>query len=97
MDRMRISGNEPSSVILSQTKWFQKEKMLTQNYQKGWCKKPKNYNFNQLYTENFDAFKTLLINQSRWLKSSLKKFNGRYGDLIKQYEVPLSRMLNDHR
>ena len=29
------------------------------------------------------------------LKSSLMKFYGRYGDLIKQYEVSLSRMLND--
>ena len=29
------------------------------------------------------------------LKSSLKKIYGRYGDLIKQYEVPLSQMLND--
>ena len=29
------------------------------------------------------------------LKSSLRKFNGRYGDLIKQYEVSLSQMLND--
>ena len=29
------------------------------------------------------------------LKSSLKKFYGRYGDSIKQYEFPLSRMLND--
>ena len=29
------------------------------------------------------------------LKSSLSKFNGRYGDLIKQYEVSLSQMLND--
>ena len=29
------------------------------------------------------------------LKSSLKKFYGRYGDLTKQYEVPLSRMLHD--
>ena len=29
------------------------------------------------------------------LKSSLRKFYGRYGDLIKQYEVSLSRMLND--
>ena len=29
------------------------------------------------------------------LKSSLRKFYGRYGDLTKQYEVPLSRMLND--
>ena len=29
------------------------------------------------------------------LKSSLGKFYGRYGDLTKQYEVPLSRMLHD--
>ena len=29
------------------------------------------------------------------LKSSFRKFYGRYGDLIKQYEVSLSRMLND--
>ena len=29
------------------------------------------------------------------LKSSLRKFYGRYGDLTKQYEVSLSRMLHD--
>ena len=29
---MRISGNEPSSVILSQTKWFQTLKMIAQKY-----------------------------------------------------------------
>ena len=29
------------------------------------------------------------------LKSSFKKFYGRYGDLFQQYEVSLSRMLND--
>ena len=29
------------------------------------------------------------------LRSSLRKFYGRYGNLIKQYEVPLSRMLQD--
>ena len=29
------------------------------------------------------------------MKSSLRKFYGRYGDLIKLYEVSLSRMLND--
>ena len=29
------------------------------------------------------------------LKSSLRKFYGRYGDVTKQYEVPLSRMLHD--
>ena len=28
MDHMRISGNEPSSEILSQTKWFQKLKII---------------------------------------------------------------------
>ena len=29
------------------------------------------------------------------MRSSVRKFYGRYGDLIKQYEVPLSRMLHD--
>ena len=29
------------------------------------------------------------------LKSSLRKFYGRYVNLIKLYEVPLSRMLSD--
>ena len=29
------------------------------------------------------------------IKSSFRKFYGRYGDLIQQYEVSLSRMLND--
>ena len=29
------------------------------------------------------------------LKSSLKKFNGRYGDLIKQYEVSFFKMLHE--
>ena len=29
------------------------------------------------------------------LKSSLRKFYGRYGDLIKQYDVSLSQMVND--
>ena len=29
------------------------------------------------------------------LKSSLRKFFGRYGDLIKTYEIPLSRMISD--
>ena len=29
------------------------------------------------------------------LESSLRKFKGRYGDLTKQYEAPLSRMLHD--
>ena len=31
----------------------------------------------------------------KMLKSSLRKFYGRYGDLIKHYEVSLSQMLHD--
>ena len=30
---MRILGNEPSSVILSQTKWIQTLKMIVQKFQ----------------------------------------------------------------
>ena len=32
MDHMRITGNEPSSVILSQTKWFHTLKMIAQKW-----------------------------------------------------------------
>ena len=31
---MRISGNEPSSVILSKIKWIQKLKMIARKHQK---------------------------------------------------------------
>ena len=30
---MRISGNEPASVILSQTKWIQTLQMIVQKFQ----------------------------------------------------------------
>ena len=33
MDHMRISGNEPSSVILSETMLIQKLKMIAQKFQ----------------------------------------------------------------
>ena len=36
-----------------------------------------------------------LLKQGNFVKSSFRKFYGRYGDLIQQYEVTLSRMLND--
>ena len=39
-------------------------------------------------------FQISFSNRER-LKSSLRKFYGRYGDLIKQYEVSLTQMLND--
>ena len=50
MDRMRISANEPSSVILSQTKWFQKvendgPKCINKAKPKGWCNKPTKLQF----------------------------------------------------
>ena len=50
---MRISGNEPSSVILSQTMWIQKvENDCPKVTKQGEAKRdgvinPKNYNFNQ--------------------------------------------------
>ena len=46
----------------------------------------------------FTRFSIKLLEQGygkERLKSSLEKCSGWYGDLIKQYEVPLSRMLND--
>ena len=53
MDHMRISGIEPSSVILSQTKWFQTLKMIAKVPNQGKAKRdglinPQNYNFSQL-------------------------------------------------
>ena len=69
MDNMRISGTEPSSVILSQTKLYRKMKSDALNLPKQAKAKrdgvinPQNYNFNQFLTrEVFDALKTLRIN-----------------------------------
>ena len=50
---------------------------------------------NKLYTARLSS---KLLGQGyvrERLKSSLRKFDGRYRDLIKLYEVPLSRMLHD--
>ena len=52
MDHMRISGNEPSSVILSQIKMFQKLKSLPESANQAEAKRdvvinPLNYNFYQ--------------------------------------------------
>ena len=38
---MRISGTEPSSVILSQTKQFKKLKSATKSAKQAWNEKPK--------------------------------------------------------
>ena len=52
MDHMRISGTEPSSVILCQIKYFQKLKMMPKVPKQAEAKRdgvinPQNYNFNQ--------------------------------------------------
>ena len=52
---------------------------------------------NVLFWERCDfptSFSGRDMSRNVW-KSSLRKFYGRYGDLTKQYEVPLSRMLHD--
>ena len=36
---MRISGNEPSAVILSQTKWLQMWKMMVRKCKTNWSQK----------------------------------------------------------
>ena len=54
---MRISGTEPSSVILSQTSSMKSWKVMTKKCQKqakakGECViNPQNYNFNKFYTQ----------------------------------------------
>ena len=60
---MRISGTVPSSLILSQIKWFKKLKRYDPKVPKqseairDWVIYPQNYNFYQFFnTENFDAF-----------------------------------------
>ena len=55
MDHMRISGNEPSSVILSQNKVVSNVKMISQTCQiklsqKGWCNKPTKLQFQSILT-----------------------------------------------
>ena len=69
---MRISGTEPSSVILSQTCSIKKLKINVQKVPKQAETKrdgvinPQNYNFNQFETRKiFDALQTLRINRSR--------------------------------
>ena len=71
---MRISGTEPSSMILSQTKHFKMLKSDTPKCQKQAEAKrdgvinPQNYKITisiKFYTKNFDALKTLWINRSR--------------------------------
>ena len=63
---MRISGTEPSSVFLNQTKLFEELKKWcpksteTSWSQKGWCNKPTKLQFQSiLNTGNFDALQTL--------------------------------------
>ena len=70
MDHMRISGTEPSSVILSKTNYFKKLKSDTENVPKQTEAKrdgvmnPKNYNFNPLETQKIWWSPNATINRS---------------------------------
>ena len=63
MDHMRISGTEPSSVILSQTMYFEKSKRDALKVPKqaeairDGVINPKKLQFQQIITDNFDALK----------------------------------------
>ena len=74
---MRISGTEPSSVILSQKKEFSKvdkrcpKRAETSWSQNGWCKKTHKITIsNNLNTENLDALKryeSTEVDRRTWL------------------------------
>ena len=67
---MRISGTEPSSVILSQTLKFKKLKINDLKESKQAEAKSQNYNFNQFNADNFDALKryeSTEIDRRTWL------------------------------
>ena len=69
MDHMRISGNEPSSVILLPNKVVQKLKSDAPKVpnqakaKRDGVINPKNYNFSQINTENVHALKRYEINR----------------------------------
>ena len=71
---MRISGNEPSSVILSQTKLFKKLKIDAQKVPKEAKAKrdgvinPQNYNFNQILSQKI----LMLSNATNQPKSTVE-------------------------
>ena len=70
MHHMRISGTEPSSVILSQTKLFKKMKSDAPKVPKE-AKAKRDGKINNITisinfnSENFDALKTLRLKRSR--------------------------------
>ena len=74
MDHLHISDNEPSSVILRQTKWFQKLKMLTRKHLK-YCESV-NIKNNWTQTGFIDKRNTFKTCQNRfqqeWLLESVR-------------------------
>ena len=95
---MRISGNEPSSVILSQTMKTIKElkrddpKVHKQAEAKGdGVINPQNYNFNQFFnTENFDVLKryeSTEVDRRTWLHVSSGTFWSTSSDTHQVVEI----------
>ena len=63
MDHMRISGNEPSSVMVPKVENVDPKVPKQAVAKRDGVINPQNYNFHH-FTEDFDAFKTLRINRS---------------------------------
>ena len=75
MNNISISGTEPSSVILNQRRLFQKlERAKQAKAKRNGVINPHNYNFNQFYTENFDALK-------RYESTEVDRRNWQHGPL----------------
>ena len=77
MDNMRISGTEPSSVILSQTKKYQKLKKYAPKVpkqaeaKKGWCNKPTKVQFQSILTRKIlmlsKRYESTEVDRRTWL------------------------------
>ena len=77
MDHMRISGTEPSSVILSQTKYFKKLKVMHRKVpnqakaKRDGVINPTKLQFQSILTEHFDALKryeSTQVSRRTWLR-----------------------------
>ena len=69
MDHMRISGTEPSSVILSQKSIFKSWKEMTQTCQKAEAKRSVGITHNMKISNNFNTENLMLSNATNQPKS----------------------------
>ena len=88
--------------LLKREEWYTEESLhaatLIQNLNSQTCHRSQK-RLVRLYKDGFITLKHFKLLKQGYLverlKSSFRKFYGRYGDLVEQYGVTLSRMLND--